>query len=80
MKYASIRRFVTALVIVAATTCGLAAQSAAQNAADAAWLIQALEIKAGSTVGEIGAGDGEISFAVVSPRSARLRRRAASTT
>jgi ubiquinone/menaquinone biosynthesis C-methylase UbiE len=64
MKYASIRRFVTALVIVAATTCGLAAQSAAQNAADAAWLIQALEIKAGSTVGEIGAGDGEISFAV----------------
>src|SRR6516165_9618170 len=38
------------------------AQSAAQNSADAAWLVQVLEIKEGSTVGEIGAGSGELTM------------------
>ena len=66
MHHPAIRRFVTSLVIAAAATCGLLAQSAAQNAADAAWLIEVLEVKAGSTVGEIGAGDGEITFAIAS--------------
>jgi ubiquinone/menaquinone biosynthesis C-methylase UbiE len=64
MHHAVSRRFVTAFVITCAATCGLVAQSAQQNAADAAWLIQTLEIHAGSTVGEIGAGDGEITFAI----------------
>jgi ubiquinone/menaquinone biosynthesis C-methylase UbiE len=64
MHHAVIRRFVTAFVIASAVTCELVAQSAQQNAADAAWLIQTLEIRAGSTVGEIGAGDGEITFAI----------------
>lgn len=64
MHHAVIRRFVTAFVIASAATCRLVAQSAQQNAADAAWLIQTLEIRAGSTVGEVGAGDGEITFAI----------------
>jgi ubiquinone/menaquinone biosynthesis C-methylase UbiE len=64
MHPALTRRFVTAFVIASAATCALVAQSAPQNAADAAWLIQTLEIRAGSTVGEIGAGDGEITFAI----------------
>ena len=38
------------------------AQSAAQNSADAAWLVQVLKIKEGSTVGEIGAGTGELTM------------------
>ena len=64
MTHAVVRRFVTASVIAAAATCGLVAQSAQENSADAAWLIRVLEIHAGSIVGEIGAGGGEITFAI----------------
>jgi len=40
------------------------AQSPAEDAADAAWLAQALDIREGSTVGEIGAGGGELTIAL----------------
>lgn len=63
MRPIAIRRFVTAFVITVGT-CAVLAQTAEQNAADAAWLIQALDIRAGSTVGEIGAGAGEITLAM----------------
>ena len=42
----------------------LFAQNAEQNVADAERLIKALEIRAGSVVGEIGAGDGALTLAV----------------
>ena len=59
------RRFVTAFVLATlAAASGLRAQSAADNAADAERLIKALEIHAGSFVGEIGAGDGALSLAI----------------
>ena len=64
MHHTVARRFVPAFVIAAFTTCGLVAQSAQQNAADAERLIQALEIRTGSSVGEIGAGDGELTLAI----------------
>jgi ubiquinone/menaquinone biosynthesis C-methylase UbiE len=40
------------------------AQSPAEDAADAAWLARALDIHEGSTVGEIGAGGGELTIAL----------------
>jgi ubiquinone/menaquinone biosynthesis C-methylase UbiE len=55
------RRFVPAfitLALAAFAQAGLAAQTAQQNAADAEYLIKVLEIRAGSVVGEIGAGSG----------------------
>jgi ubiquinone/menaquinone biosynthesis C-methylase UbiE len=64
MQHVRVRRFVTAFVIACAATGALGAQSAQQNATDAEWLIKTLEIRPGSTVGEIGAGDGEITFAI----------------
>jgi ubiquinone/menaquinone biosynthesis C-methylase UbiE len=58
-------RFVTAFVLATLTAgSSLRAQSAANNAADAERLIKALEIHAGSFVGEIGAGDGTLSLAI----------------
>jgi ubiquinone/menaquinone biosynthesis C-methylase UbiE len=64
MQYIRVRRFVTSFVIACVATGSLVAQSARQNATDAEWLIKALEIRPGSTIGEIGAGDGEITFAI----------------
>jgi ubiquinone/menaquinone biosynthesis C-methylase UbiE len=64
MHHTVVRRFVTASVIAALATCGLVAQSAQQNAADAERLIQVLEIRTGASVGEIGAGDGELTLAI----------------
>jgi ubiquinone/menaquinone biosynthesis C-methylase UbiE len=59
------RRFVTAFVLATLTAAsGLRAQNARQDAADADRLIKALEIHAGSVVGEIGAGDGALSLAM----------------
>ena len=61
-------RFVTAFVNAAAAILVVAgtatAQEAKQNAADAEWLVNVLEIRQGSVVGEIGAGDGALSFAL----------------
>lgn len=46
--------------------CAIAprAQSAADDAADAEWLVRTLGVQAGSTVGEIGAGSGELTVAL----------------
>jgi ubiquinone/menaquinone biosynthesis C-methylase UbiE len=56
--------FVTPLVLASLATALLVAQSAQENAADAARLIKVLDIHAGSVVGEIGAGDGALTIAV----------------
>jgi len=53
--------FSAAILLVAGTAT---AQDAKQNAADAEWLVNVLEIRQGSVVGEIGAGDGALSFAL----------------
>ncbi len=64
------RHFVPSLVLSATLVIALvtahADQSAPQqDAADAQWLIKVLEVRAGSTVGEIGAGgSGELSIAM----------------
>ena len=57
------QRFVTPFVLVLAGTA-LLAQNAQQNAADAERLIKALDVHAGSVVGEIGAGDGALTMAM----------------
>jgi len=57
-------RFVTPLVLALIASTGLVAQSAQQNAQDVDRLITALEIQPGSTVGEMGAGDGELTLAI----------------
>ena len=50
------QRFVTAFVLATLTAAsGLRAQNAQENAADVERLIKALEVHAGSIVGEIGA-------------------------
>jgi ubiquinone/menaquinone biosynthesis C-methylase UbiE len=56
--------FVLSATVVIALVTVRADQSAQQNTADAEWLIKVLEIRAGSTVGEIGAGGGELSMAM----------------
>jgi ubiquinone/menaquinone biosynthesis C-methylase UbiE len=58
------RRLVTAFVISGLAATGVLAQSAQQNAADAARLIEVLDVRAGALVGEIGAGDGALTFAI----------------
>jgi len=58
------RHFVSALAIALASTAVLRAQSAQENAADAERLIQALALQTGQTVGEIGAGGGELTIAL----------------
>jgi len=55
-------RVVTPFVLVLAGATALLAQNAQQNAADAERLIKALDIHAGSVVGEIGAGDGALTM------------------
>jgi ubiquinone/menaquinone biosynthesis C-methylase UbiE len=58
-------RFVTAFVLaLVAAASGLGAQAGAGNSADAERLIKALEVRAGSVVGEIGAGDAALSLAL----------------
>ena len=64
MNPAFVQRFVTALVIAAALGCSAVAQSAQDNAADAARLITLLDVREGSIVGEVGAGDGELTIAL----------------
>src|SRR5689334_15600913 len=57
-------RFVTAIVTALVAAPLLHAQSAKENAADAERLVEALAVHAGSTVGEIGAGAGELTIAL----------------
>jgi len=63
MHQAGRRRFVTVLAILAFAAVGFA-QTAQENAADVEWLIASLEIHAGSSVGEIGAGEGALTIAI----------------
>ena len=57
-------RLALALVWLMAGSAGLLAQSAQENASDTARLIKALDIHAGSNVGEIGAGGGDLTIAL----------------
>ena len=60
-------RLITPLVntlVAVVLAASVAAQSSSENAADAQWLASNLEIHAGSVVGEIGAGAGELTFAM----------------
>jgi ubiquinone/menaquinone biosynthesis C-methylase UbiE len=58
------RCFVTLFVATFATTGLLHAQSAKENAEDAERLVKALALESGQTVGEIGAGGGELTIAL----------------
>ena len=64
MTMRTLSRFITPLVLVALTAAGPSAQNAQQTAADAERLITALDLHAGSVVGEIGAGDGALTVAI----------------
>jgi ubiquinone/menaquinone biosynthesis C-methylase UbiE len=63
-RFHRLRHFVPAFVLAAALAPVVGTQSPAQNAADAERFIRALEVKPGSVVAEIGAGDGELTLAV----------------
>lgn len=52
--------FLSILTVLTITAC----VSAQQNSADANWLIEALELKEGSVVADIGAGDGCQTLAI----------------
>jgi predicted methyltransferase len=64
MNHNPTRRVVTPLILSVLASTFLSAQNAEQNAADAERVIKALEIRAGSVVAEIGAGDGTLTLAV----------------
>jgi ubiquinone/menaquinone biosynthesis C-methylase UbiE len=67
MRHTSIRRFVTSFILtlgIAAAWSVVFAQNAQQDSADTERFIKALEISAGSVVGEIGAGDGTLTLAM----------------
>ena len=64
-----LRRSIPPFVIVLAwalVASSAAAQNTQQNAADADRVIKALDIRAGSVVGEVGAGDGALTVAIAS--------------
>jgi protein-L-isoaspartate O-methyltransferase len=56
------RRVLFASLAIAAAIISAIVVTRADDASDAARLIETLELKAGSTVGEIGAGDGELTI------------------
>lgn len=56
--------FILAATVVIAFVTARADQSAQQIAADVEWLVKVLDIRPGHTVGEIGAGSGELSVAM----------------
>ena len=60
-----IRRFVTPFVLtLAGAAAPAAAQNPAQNAADAERVIKALDLRPGSIVAELGAGDGSLTVLI----------------
>jgi len=63
MHHVGRRRSVIVLAILAFAAVGFA-QTAQENAADVEWLIASLEIHPGSSVGEIGAGEGALTMAI----------------
>jgi protein-L-isoaspartate O-methyltransferase len=58
------RRVLFASLPIAAAIVSAVIVTRADDASDAARLIETLELKAGSTVGEIGAGDGELTILI----------------
>src|SRR5437868_9559195 len=56
------RSFITTFVLAALASVSVPAQDRQQNEADAAWLIKVLDIRPGTVLGEIGAGEGELTF------------------
>jgi ubiquinone/menaquinone biosynthesis C-methylase UbiE len=58
------KKLLRAVVIAAAVSGAVHAQNAAQNAADAYRLVKAMDVKPGSVIAEIGAGDGELTVAL----------------
>ena len=58
------RRFIPLFVLAILTPVAARDQSAEAIAADAARLVQALNIRAGSVVAELGAGDGALTVAI----------------
>jgi ubiquinone/menaquinone biosynthesis C-methylase UbiE len=58
------RRVLFASLAIAAAIVSAVIVTRADDASDAARLIETLELKAGSTVGEIGAGDGELTILI----------------
>ena len=52
------------LLVAAVVTSRVFAQNASENATDAERFIRALDVRAGSVVGEIGAGSGELTVAM----------------
>jgi ubiquinone/menaquinone biosynthesis C-methylase UbiE len=58
------RRVLFASLAIAAAVVSAVIVTRADDASDAARLIETLELKAGSTVGEIGAGDGELTILI----------------
>src|SRR5258708_5176096 len=57
------RRLIVVGIAALASTAVLG-QTAQENAADAGRLIRILDVRPGSTVGEVGAGDGDLTFAM----------------
>ena len=64
MTRPAFRRFITPFVLALTASVYLAGHTADQGAADADRLIKALDLRAGSIVAEIGAGDGELTVSI----------------
>jgi ubiquinone/menaquinone biosynthesis C-methylase UbiE len=64
MKMHTAARTFWMFLVCAAAATTVAAQSAQRDKADTELLIKVLEIRAGSVVGEVGAGDGTLTFAL----------------
>ena len=64
MQTPTSRRLVTVFATAVLAAAVVVAQTAQQHGADAAWLTKVLDIRPGRIVGEIGAGGGELTFAL----------------
>ena len=64
MTSRTIHRLVTSFVLTLIVIAGPAAQTPAQNAADAERVVKALALRPGSVVAELGAGDGELTVLI----------------
>ena len=64
MTSRAVRQLVTTFVLVLVCSGVAAAQSPAQNAADADRLVKALDLRPGAVVAEVGAGDGSLTVLV----------------
>lgn len=64
MTILAARRFITPFVLAIAAAAGLATRAADQSTADSERVSKALDLRAGSVIAEIGAGDGELTVAI----------------